>query len=56
VKKWFLGKYKDAFKDYEDEQKAKAAAANATVDKDEWRPPLISSGKFGTVKICLLQK
>ena len=35
VKKWFLGKYKDAFKDYEDEQKAKAAAANATVDKDE---------------------
>ena len=35
VKKWFLGKYKKAFKDYEDEQKAKAAAANATVDKDE---------------------
>lgn len=35
VKKWFLGKYKDAFKDYEDEQKAKAAAANATVDNDE---------------------
>ena len=35
VKKWFLGKYKDAFKDYEDEQKAKAAAANATNDADE---------------------
>lgn len=35
VKKWFLGKYKDEFKAYEDEQKAKEAAANATNDDDE---------------------
>ncbi|MBR3922676.1 MAG: hypothetical protein IKJ45_06150 [Kiritimatiellae bacterium] len=34
VKKWFLGKYKDEFKAYEDEQKAKKAAAS-TNNADE---------------------
>ena len=34
VKKWFLGKYKDEFEAYENEQKAKKAAA-VTNDADE---------------------
>ena len=34
VKKWFLGKYKNAFEAYENEQKAKKAAAS-TNDADE---------------------
>ena len=34
VKKWFLGKYKKAFEAYENEQKAKKAAAS-TNDADE---------------------